>query len=49
MNQQALLTLYRAMYTARQIDKVEQELTQRGEAFFHVAGSGHEATAAHAP
>ncbi|MCA9124323.1 MAG: beta-ketoacyl-ACP synthase 3 [Planctomycetaceae bacterium] len=46
MNQQALLTLYRAMYTARQIDKVEQELTQRGEAFFHVAGSGHEATAA---
>ncbi|MBI2480989.1 MAG: transketolase, partial [Planctomycetia bacterium] len=49
MNQHTLLTLYRAMYTARQIDKVEQELTQRGEAFFHVAGSGHEATAALAP
>lgn len=49
MNQHTLLTLYRAMYTARQIDKVEQELTQRGEAFFHIAGSGHEATAALAP
>ncbi len=35
MNQQSLLTLYRAMYTARQIDKVEQELTQRGDAFFN--------------
>ncbi|HUG67246.1 MAG TPA: beta-ketoacyl-ACP synthase 3 [Pirellulaceae bacterium] len=49
MNQHHLLTLYRTMYTARQIDKVEQELTQRGEAFFNVAGSGHEATAALAP
>jgi 2-oxoisovalerate dehydrogenase E1 component len=49
MNQQTLLTIYRAMYTARQIDTVEQELTQRGEAFFNVAGSGHEATAALAP
>ena len=46
MNQQSLLTLYRAMITARQVDKVEQELTQRGEAFFHVAGAGHEASAA---
>lgn len=49
MNQHSLLTLYRAMYTARQIDKVEQELTQRGEAFFHIAGAGHEGTAALAP
>jgi len=49
MNRQTLLTLYRAMYTARQIDKVEQELTQRGEAFFHVSGAGHEASAALAP
>ncbi|MBP88930.1 MAG: transketolase [Planctomycetaceae bacterium] len=46
MNQETLLTLYRAMLTARQIDKVEQELTQRGEAFFHVAGRGHESVAA---
>ncbi len=49
MNQHTLLTIYRAMYTARQVDKVEQELTQRGEAFFHLSGSGHEATAALAP
>ncbi len=49
MNQHNLLTIYRAMVTARQIDKVEQELTQRGEAFFHVAGTGHEAGAALAP
>jgi len=49
MNQHTLLTLYRAMYTARKIDKVEQELTQRGAAFFHLAGAGHEATAALAP
>lgn len=46
MNENALLALYRAMYTARQIDKVEQELTQRGAAFFHVSGAGHEASAA---
>lgn len=41
-----MLDLYRCMLTARQIDKVEQELTNRGEAFFHVSGAGHEATAA---
>ena len=43
------LIIYRAMITARQIDKVEQELTQRGEAFFHISGAGHEATAMLAP
>jgi 2-oxoisovalerate dehydrogenase E1 component len=43
---QAALTLYRFMYTARQVDLLEAELTQRGEAFFHVSGAGHEATAA---
>ncbi|MEQ8789295.1 MAG: thiamine pyrophosphate-dependent enzyme [Pirellulaceae bacterium] len=40
-----LLELYRAMIAAREIDRVEQELTRRGEAFFHVSGAGHEATA----
>ena len=49
MNQRTLLTLYRAMITARQVDKVEQELTQRGEAFFQVSGGGHESSAALAP
>ncbi|MEZ6114635.1 MAG: beta-ketoacyl-ACP synthase 3 [Pirellulaceae bacterium] len=44
-----LLAVYRAMYTARQIDHCEQQVTNRGEAFFHVSGSGHEATAALAP
>lgn len=38
--------LYRAMLTARRIDELELEITNRGEAFFTVAGSGHEATAA---
>lgn len=38
--------LYRAMVTARRIDQLEQEITNRGEAFFTVAGSGHEAAAA---
>ena len=33
------------MFTARQIDLVEQELTHRGEAFFHVSGAGHEGSA----
>ena len=41
-----LLTLYRYMYMARQIDRVEQEITSRGEAFFQLSGSGHEVTAA---
>lgn len=46
MKQEQLLGLYRAMITAREIDRVELELTNRGEAFFHVSGAGHEATAA---
>lgn len=46
MNNQQILRLYRAMRTARRIDELEQELTSRGEAFFHVAGAGHEAAAA---
>ncbi len=39
------LALYRIMYTARIIDRVEMELVNRGEAFFHVGGAGHEASA----
>lgn len=33
------------MYTARMVDRVEMELVNRGEAFFHVGGAGHEASA----
>lgn len=40
-----LINVYRAMVTAREIDRIEQELTSRGEAFFHVSGAGHEAVA----
>ena len=41
-----LFSLYRHMYAARQIDNIEESYTKRGEAFFHVSGGGHEATAA---
>ena len=37
--------LYEAMFTARVVDQVEMELVNRGEAFFHVGGAGHEASA----
>ena len=40
------LSLYMFMYTAREIDRIEESYTQRGEAFFHVSGGGHEAGAA---
>ena len=40
------LAVWRAMVTARWIDRVEMELVHRGEAFFHVGGAGHEASAA---
>jgi hypothetical protein len=43
------LQLYRWMRTARCIDEAEQGLVARGEAFFQVIGSGHEASAALAP
>ncbi len=42
----AALDLYRAMLTARWADILEMELVDRGEAFFHLSGSGHEASAA---
>ena len=40
-----MMDLYRAMYTSRIVDQVEMELVNRGEAFFHVGGAGHEACA----
>lgn len=46
MDLQKLLRLYRVMLTARRIDKTEQDITSRGEAFFHLSGAGHESTAA---
>lgn len=46
MEKQQLFELYRAMLEARQIDRVEHEITSRGEAFFHLSGAGHEATVA---
>ncbi|HAB15188.1 MAG TPA: transketolase [Verrucomicrobiales bacterium] len=33
------------MLTARLVDRVEMELVNRGEGFFHVGGAGHEASA----
>ena len=38
------LDVYRAMAIARRIDEVELELTNRGEAFFHVAAYTHRAS-----
>jgi 2-oxoisovalerate dehydrogenase E1 component len=46
MDRTQQLLIYRAMLTARRVDQVELEVTNRGEAFFTVAGSGHEAVAA---
>lgn len=37
------------MLAARSVDAMEHELVARGEAAFHVAGTGHEASAALAP
>ena len=45
MDPKQLLAVYRAMVTVRRIDKLELELNNRGEAFFHVSGAGHEGTA----
>ena len=45
MDLSKLLDLYRVMLAARQIDLTEQQLSQRGEAFFHLSGAGHEGTA----
>ncbi len=40
-----LLRLHRAIFVAREIDRVEKQLVKQGLAHFHVSGAGHEATA----
>jgi len=40
-----LLNAFRAMFAAREIDRIELELVRQGIACFHVSGAGHEATA----
>lgn len=40
-----MLRLHRAMFLAREIDRVEQDLVKQGIAHFHVSGAGHESTA----
>lgn len=42
LNQSELTNYYLTMFTARQVDIIEQDYTSRGEAFFHVSGGGHE-------
>ncbi|AEJ62280.1 Transketolase domain-containing protein [Spirochaeta thermophila DSM 6578] len=43
------LDLYKHMFSAREIDRIEEDYTKRGEAFFTVSGAGHEAAAVLAP
>ena len=45
MQNEQLLRLYRTMFLSRRIDQVEQEITNRGEAFFQLSASGHEGSA----
>jgi 2-oxoisovalerate dehydrogenase E1 component len=40
-----MLRLHRAMFLAREVDRVEQALVKQGLAHFHVSGAGHESTA----
>lgn len=43
------LDLYRHMLASRKADSVQEDAAQRGEAFFYIPSSGHEAMAALAP
>ena len=43
---ETLLRLFEAMFTSTEVDRLEQQYTRSGEAFFHVAGRGHESGAA---
>ncbi|MEM6553511.1 MAG: beta-ketoacyl-ACP synthase 3 [Planctomycetota bacterium] len=45
LDRAAWLGLYRAMATARRVDELELELAAAGEAFFQIAGTGHEPAA----
>jgi len=40
-----MLRLHRAMFLAREIDRVERDFVKQGLAHFHVSGAGHESTA----
>ena len=46
LSHELLVSLYRSIVRSRFLDEKEVELTQQGEAFFHVSGGGHEAFAA---
>jgi 2-oxoisovalerate dehydrogenase E1 component len=43
------LEIYRHMLASRKADSVQEDAAQRGEAFFYIPSSGHEAIAALAP
>ncbi|MFA6173448.1 MAG: beta-ketoacyl-ACP synthase 3 [Kiritimatiellales bacterium] len=49
LNTQLFLGLYRHMLASRKADAVQEDAAQRGEAFFYIPSSGHEAMAALAP
>jgi 2-oxoisovalerate dehydrogenase E1 component len=40
-----MLRLHKAMFVAREVDRVERDLVKQGLAHFHVSGAGHESTA----
>ena len=42
----ALVAVFRTLCLSREIDRRELDFVRRGEAFFHVSGAGHEASAA---
>lgn len=50
LNDQGLIDLYFPLYKfmleSRFVDRLEEQFTSRGEAFFHVSGAGHEAMVA---
>lgn len=39
-------SVYRSMVLAREVDRIQDGLVKRSEAFFHIPGSGHESIAA---
>ena len=49
LNPQLFIGLYRHMLASRKADAVQEDAAQRGEAFFYIPSSGHEAMAALAP
>jgi len=49
LDTQLFLGLYRHMLASRKADTVQEDAAQRGEAFFYIPSSGHEAMAALAP